>query len=95
MSIEPLAGGQGVPCPQGHTELVLAAGWKTRGKTPEAALYAVITHEIARKGKDARFKKIGRGVLRDQRDRRLYPMKAGSMDPAMMRRLSSAIECSP
>ena len=31
------------------------------GKTPHATLYAAITREIAKKGKDARFKKTGRG----------------------------------
>ena len=45
------------------TELVLAAGWKTNGKTPEATLYAAITREIAKKGKDARFVKTGRGLF--------------------------------
>ena len=45
------------------TELVLAAGWKTNGKTPHATLYAAMTREIARKGKDARFKKVDRGLF--------------------------------
>ena len=45
------------------TELVLAAGWKTNGKTPHATLYAAITREIARKGEDARFKKVDRGLF--------------------------------
>ncbi len=40
---------------------VLAAGWKTRGKTPEATLYAAIVREIAAKGDQARFRKIERG----------------------------------
>lgn len=31
------------------------------GKTPWATLYSAITREIATKGKDARFKKAGRG----------------------------------
>ena len=45
------------------TELVLAAGWKTKGQTPEATLYAAITREIAKKGKDARFVKTDRGLF--------------------------------
>ncbi len=35
--------------------------WSTKGKTPHATLYAAMTREIAKKGKDARFKKTGRG----------------------------------
>ena len=31
------------------------------GKTPHATLYAAMTREIAAKGKDARFRKVGRG----------------------------------
>lgn len=31
------------------------------GKTPHATLYAGMTREIAEKGKDARFRKVGRG----------------------------------
>jgi len=42
-------------------ERVLAAGWKTRGKTPEATLYAAIVREIANKGDQARFRKVARG----------------------------------
>jgi len=42
-------------------ERAIAAGWKTNGKTPHATLYAAITREIAKKGNDARFKKIDRG----------------------------------
>ncbi|KAA0215782.1 MAG: hypothetical protein DYG94_06455 [Leptolyngbya sp. PLA3] len=45
------------------TELVLAAGWITNGKTPESTLYAAIIREIARKGKDARFAKHARGLF--------------------------------
>lgn len=33
------------------------------GKTPEATLYAAITREIAAKGKDARFRKVDRGLF--------------------------------
>ena len=43
-------------------ETMLAKGlWKTDGKTPEATIYAAIIREIAKKGKDARFVKTGRG----------------------------------
>jgi hypothetical protein len=31
--------------------------WQTKGKTPEATLYAAIIREIAAKGREARFKK--------------------------------------
>jgi hypothetical protein len=37
--------------------------WETTGKTPAATLYAAITREIAKKGKDARFKKVDRGLF--------------------------------
>lgn len=33
------------------------------GKTPEATLYASIIREIARRGKDSRFVKTGRGTF--------------------------------
>ncbi len=43
-------------------EKVLATGrWQTKGKTPAATLYSAIIREVARKGKDARFKKVSRG----------------------------------
>lgn len=36
--------------------------WKSPGgSTPDATLYASILREIKTKGKDARFKKVGRG----------------------------------
>ena len=36
--------------------------WKPgAGKTPHATLYAAMTREINAKGKDARFRKVGRG----------------------------------
>ena len=37
--------------------------WTSKGKTPEATLYAAIIREIAAKGKDARFKKHDRGLF--------------------------------
>ena len=46
------------------TETILKRGlWKTNGKTPAATLYAAIHREIDRKGKEARFEKIGRGMF--------------------------------
>jgi len=43
-------------------EAALAKGlWSTKGKTPAATLYAAIIREIARKGGDARLKKVDRG----------------------------------
>ena len=44
-------------------ERVIAAGWKTDGATPHATLYAAMGREISRKGKDARFKKVDRGLF--------------------------------
>lgn len=37
--------------------------WTTKGQTPSATLYAAIIREIANKGKDARFKKVDRGLF--------------------------------
>jgi len=37
--------------------------WKTKGQTPSATLYAAIIREIAKRGKDARFKKVDRGLF--------------------------------
>ena len=45
------------------TERVLAAGWTTSGKTPEATLYAAIVREIQKKGEAARFRKTDRGLF--------------------------------
>ncbi len=43
-------------------EQAMAQGlWSPGGKTPHATLYAAIIREIAKKGKDARFKKVDRG----------------------------------
>ncbi len=45
-------------------ERVLESGaWTTTGKTPHATLYAAMIREIAKKGKDARFKKVERGLF--------------------------------
>jgi len=38
-----------------------SGAWKTNGRTPQATLYAAITREISKKGKDARFEKVDRG----------------------------------
>ena len=37
--------------------------WKTGGKTPAATLSAAILREIRDKGKEGRFKKVGRGLF--------------------------------
>ncbi|GMV72866.1 MAG: hypothetical protein AMXMBFR77_27030 [Phycisphaerales bacterium] len=42
-------------------ERAIAAGWETNGKTPEATLYAAMTREIATKGSNTRFLKVGPG----------------------------------
>jgi hypothetical protein len=51
--------------PMGCKDLVKQAKadglWSPGGKTPQATLYAAIIREIAKKGKDARFKKVSRG----------------------------------
>lgn len=46
-------------------EAVTAKGLWTSpgGKTPHATLYAAMTREIAAKGKDARFRKVERGLF--------------------------------
>ena len=47
---------------KGIVERAIANGlWSPGGKTPHATLYAAIIREIAKKGKDARFKKVDRG----------------------------------
>ena len=42
-------------------EKTIAAGWQTKGQTPHATLYSAMIREIEKKGRDARFKKVGRG----------------------------------
>jgi hypothetical protein len=44
-------------------EGVIAAGWKTNGKTPAATLYAAIVTEISKKGDKSRFHKADRGLF--------------------------------
>ena len=45
-------------------ETMLTKGlWKTGGKTPASTIYAAIIREIAKKGKDARFRKTDRGLF--------------------------------
>ena len=39
------------------------AGWTTTGKTPTGTLNAAIIREIAKKGDQSRFKKVGRGLF--------------------------------
>ncbi|HPF38734.1 MAG TPA: winged helix-turn-helix domain-containing protein [Phycisphaerae bacterium] len=48
-------------------ERVIAAGWKTSGLTPWATLYSAIQREIDKKGKESRFKKVGRGLFEFQK----------------------------
>ena len=43
------------------TEMAIAKGWKTNGKTPAATIYAAIIREIAAKGKESRFVKVDKG----------------------------------
>ena len=52
------------------TELMLKKGyWTTKGKTPWATLYSAMLREIQNKGKEARFKKVSRGVFAFNRKR--------------------------
>ena len=37
--------------------------WSPGGKTPHATLYAAMVREIGTNGKDARFKKVERGLF--------------------------------
>ena len=54
--------------PMGCTSIVKQAItdglWSPGGKTPHATLYAAIIREIAKKGTDARLKKLDRGRFR-------------------------------
>jgi len=54
--------------PMGAQDLIAAMAekglWKSPGgKTPHATLYAAMIREIGTKGKDARFKKVERGLF--------------------------------
>lgn len=54
--------------PMGAQDLITAMAerglWKSPGgKTPHATLYAAMVREIGTKGKDARFKKVERGLF--------------------------------
>ena len=44
-------------------ERVIAAGWTTSGKTPDATLYAAMLREITGKGAASRFKRVDRGLF--------------------------------
>lgn len=44
-------------------ERAIAAGWQTKGKTPQATLYAAMLREITKKGPESRFKKVDRGLF--------------------------------
>ena len=55
--------GEPLRCKQ-IVETMLAKGyWTTNGKTPAATIYAAILREIQTKGKEARFKKMDRGLF--------------------------------
>ena len=46
------------------TEVMLKKGyWTTKGQTPWATLYSAMLREIQNKGKEARFKKVSRGMF--------------------------------
>ena len=61
--------GQPLQC-KDMVELMLEHNyWLTAGKTPEATLYSAILREIQKKGKDARFKKVSRGMFAFNRKR--------------------------
>ena len=46
------------------TKLILERKlWATKGKTPAATLHAAIYREIKAKGRQARFRKAGRGTF--------------------------------
>ena len=51
--------------PMGAKQIVEAAMakglWQSNGATPHATIYSAMIREIAAKGDDARFKKVGRG----------------------------------
>jgi hypothetical protein len=62
LAAEVLAKAKGPMDCKSIVEKVLATGrWTTKGKTPAATLYSAILRECQKKGKDARFKKVGRG----------------------------------
>ena len=44
-------------------ERVIAAGWQTTGRTPEATLYSAISREIKAKANASRFAKAGKGLF--------------------------------
>ena len=49
---------------QAMLEVILAKGcWSTQGRTPAATIYSALIREIAGKGKQARFKKVDRGLF--------------------------------
>lgn len=55
--------GKGMRCGELVAALAKRRLWKSpKGKTPEATLNAAIGREIKGKGREARFKKVGRGV---------------------------------
>jgi len=64
LAAEVLAEADGPMNAKAIVEKALATGrWQTKGKTPEATLYSALIREIAKKGGDARFEKVGRGTF--------------------------------
>ena len=53
---------KGLKCPD-IVERAMKRGWTTSGKTPAATLNAALIREIAAKGADSRFQKIGPGLF--------------------------------
>jgi len=55
--------GQPLNC-KALVERMLAAGWwQTSGKTPQATIYAAMTREEKLRGKESRFRRVGRGMF--------------------------------
>ncbi len=58
-----ILGDNGKPrrCKEIVDEMLAKKLWQTNGVTPHATIYAAVIREIAQKGKESRFKKVGRG----------------------------------
>jgi hypothetical protein len=55
--------GKPMRCKQIVETAITKGLWRSGGKTPHATVYAAIIREIAAKKKDARFKKVDRGMF--------------------------------
>ncbi len=53
--------GKPMRCKEIVDEMLAKKLWQTNGVTPHATIYAAVIREIAQKGKESRFKKVGRG----------------------------------